>query len=142
MSSTFVLIIQPLTMTSTLHGILTTLQLNFQPVDEYRKYIGRSFYLRQLSENVSMLAFLGWICVIHFGPNQKIYPYLSFRDADTKNDGYTFELTFWASSITWICEIVADWMVRRILWWCFEFGVTGEAKRDFVDFPLLLPCCL
>ena len=89
-----------------------------------------------------MAAFLGWIVVVHYGPNTKLYPYISFRDSDVKNNGYTFTLTFWASLATWGCEIIAGWGVRRVMRYAFAFGVTGEGKKDLIDYPQLVPTCL
>jgi hypothetical protein len=120
--------------------MLRWLKVNSQTYDEWKKNIGRSFYVRGLAECVSMIAFLGWVVVLHFGWNSSVYPY--FFNFQNKSDPYTFELTFWASLATWVCEIVAGWVVRRIMMQCFQFGVTEEAVKDFGAFPELLPACL
>ena len=54
-------------------------------------------------------------------------------------EGYDFGLTFYASIVTWACEIVAGWIVRRILWFGWKMDVTGEGKNDLGMWPELLP---
>lgn len=139
LSSSIVVIWSPLTMTDIFHRSLIWLNLNGQDYDEWKKTVGRSFYIRGLAESVSMVAWLGWVIVLHYGWNTKVYPYFSFKD---KTDPYTFSLTFWASLATWGCELVAGWIVRRIMKYAFGFHVTNEAVRDFCAFPELLPACM
>lgn len=96
-----------------------------------------------------MLAFLGSILVLHYGGNKDVYPYFAFdqdgideppTDGGFGNgEGYDFNLTFYASVVTWACEIVAAWIVRRILWFGWKSDVTGEAKADLATWPELLP---
>jgi hypothetical protein len=101
-----------------------------------------------------MLAFLGSILVLHYGANKDVYPYFAFdRASQLPNDGgdgggnpwegggddYDFGRTFYASSVTWGCEIVAGWIVRRILWFGWKMDVTGEGRRDLGMWPELLP---
>jgi hypothetical protein len=138
LSSSIVVIWSPLTMTSLFHRALVWLHLNGQDYEEWKKTVGRAFYIRGLAESVSMLAWLGWVIVLHYGWNTKVYPYFSFKD---KSDPYTFNLTFWASLATWGCELVAGWIVRMIMKYAFGFGVTKEAVADFEHFPELLPAC-
>ncbi|KAI5777020.1 hypothetical protein EDC01DRAFT_431048 [Geopyxis carbonaria] len=136
LSSSIVVIWSPITMTPLFHSIVHGLKLNGQNYPEWQKTVGRSFFVRGLAENVSMAAWLGWVIVLHYGYNTKVYPYFSFND---KNDPYTFSLTFWASLATWGCEIVAGWIVRRVMQYFFRFGVTEEAIKDFGRYPELFP---
>ncbi|KAK6340046.1 hypothetical protein TWF730_001821 [Orbilia blumenaviensis] len=149
LSSSIAILLQPLYISRRFHSLLTYMGFSSTTYGEHVKLTGRAFYLRGLSENVSMLAFLGWIVVLHYGPNRLVYPYLSFQNNNNNNnnnngndnnneDGYDFNLTFFASLITWSLEIISGWCVRRIFWYGWEFGVTGEGKRDFVDFEGLL----
>ena len=127
-----------------------------------------------MAENVSMLAFLGSVVVLHYGSNKDVYPYFAFDQVQngmtpgiTPNatssvltssllkvfedggigdsfpigggEGYDFGLTFYASIVTWACEIFAGWIVRRILWFGWSMDVTGEAKNDLGMWPELLP---
>ncbi|KAK6523004.1 hypothetical protein TWF281_002427 [Arthrobotrys megalospora] len=142
LSSSIAILLQPLYISRRFHSFLTYLGFSSITYNEHIKLTGRAFYLRGLSENVSMLAFLGWIVVLHYGPNRLVYPYLSFpaagSDNDISYDGYDFNFTFFASLITWGLEIISGWCVRRLFWFGWEFGVTGEGKRDFMDFEGLL----
>lgn len=136
LSSTIVVIWSPLMMTTHFHRFLCFLNLNGQSYNDWRKNIGRSFFLRGIAENVSMAAWLGWVVVLHYGYNKNIYPYFSFED---KRDPYTFSLTFWASLATWGAELLANWIVRKIMKRHLGFPVTREAIADFQKFPELLP---
>ncbi|KAK9718608.1 hypothetical protein K7432_005356 [Basidiobolus ranarum] len=42
-----------------------------------------------------MMAFLGWVIILNFGPNAKLYPYLQFKK--NPEDPYTLEMTLWAT---------------------------------------------
>lgn len=99
-----------------------------------------------------MLAFLGSILVLHYGSNKDVYPYFAFDEQNMTpppddsgslpiggGEGYDFGLTFYASAVTWGCEITAAWIVRRILWYGWKVDITGEAKQDLGMWPELLP---
>lgn len=100
-----------------------------------------------------MLTFLGSILVLHYGSNKDVYPYFAFDRDATPGDGgdgpgnpwkgagddYDFGRTFYASIVTWACEIVAGWVVRRIMWFGWKMDVTGEGKGDLGMWPELLP---
>lgn len=131
----------------------------------YKKYCGRSIFIRAIAENVSMLSFLGQVAVLHFGSNKNVYPYFAFDDTDPSSGGgstvpsspwwpggggdsgnstpnsqiYDFNLTFWASSVTWVCELTAAWIVRRIVGWVYKFNVNKEGVMDIGAWPELLP---
>jgi hypothetical protein len=136
-------------MSKPFHYVLTILGINGQTTQTYQKFCARNIFIRGLSENVSMLAFLGSILVLHYGPNKEVYPYFSFEKEDTLpptdggaiSDGseYDFGLTFYASMVTWACEMVAAWIVRRIIYFGWKINVTGEAKQDLGTWPELLP---
>lgn len=131
------------------HYVLTLLSINNQTLSAYQKFAARNIYIRSLAECVSMLAFLGAILVLHYGANKDVYPYFAFDQvADAPNepndnpfsgDDYDFGLTFYASIVTFACELVAAWIVRRILWYGWKMDVTGEAKQDLGMWPELLP---
>lgn len=88
-----------------------------------------------------MLAFLGQILVLHYGANKDVYPYFAFDDQPDEGGEqvYNFDLTFKASLITWGCEIVAAWIVRRIVGLVYKFDVTREGVLDLGAWPELLP---
>ncbi|CAD6445490.1 57d94a77-05a8-44f3-b5fe-a59f32bc72a7 [Sclerotinia trifoliorum] len=176
MSSSFLILLAPLTMSAQFHSLLTFLYLNGQSYTAYQKFCTRNIFLRGLSENVSMLTFLGSILVLHYGANKDVYPYFAFDIPIAPSNQtlstapfslidkirlfpsipriphgpvhlapsrpgpqYDFRLTFYASVVTWACEIVAGWITRRILWFGWKMDVTGEGKRDLGSWPELLP---
>ncbi|CUS13390.1 unnamed protein product [Tuber aestivum] len=135
LSSSIVIIYHPLSMTPLFHKAYTRLHLTDQTYPEYQKYLGRSFFVRGLAENVTMVAWLGWVLALHYGWNREVYPYFSF-------DEFNFKLTFYASVVTWACETIARWCVRGIVWRGFGFEVMGEGVKDLVGFDGLLPAVL
>lgn len=72
LSSSIVIIWQPLSMTRFVHKVFVVSGFSGQDYEEYRKFVGRSFYVRGLAENVSMLAWLGWVVGLHYGSNTKV----------------------------------------------------------------------
>ena len=139
-------------MSSPFHYLLTILSINGQTYATYQKFCARNILIRSIAESVSMLAFLGAILVLHYGSNKDVYPYFAFdQSADNSDPGdglggvigsgeaYDFGLTFYASIVTWACEIVAGWITRRILWFGWKVDVTGEGRKDLRDWPELLP---
>ena len=141
LSSSIAILWNPITMTRPFHRLLTLLWLNNQSYAGWKKTVGRSFFVRGLAENVSMLAWLGWVLVLHYGANRKVYPYFAFDDrlGEGESGGYTFSLTFWASLGTWAAELCAAWIVRRVFMWGWGFAVTKEGVRDMVNYPELAP---
>lgn len=136
LSSSSLIILVPLTMTVTYHRILSFLGLTTQSYASYQKLCIRNVFIRFLAENVSMLAFLGSILVLHFGPNKDVYPYFAF---DEFNEPYDFGLTFYASTITWACELLAALVLRGMIWWIFGVNAGVEGKMDLAVWPELLP---
>ncbi|KAI1465448.1 uncharacterized protein F4812DRAFT_438759 [Daldinia caldariorum] len=136
LSSGFLIILTPLTMTQTYHRILSMLGLTGQSYGSYQKICTRNVFIRFLAENVSMLTFLGSILVLHFGANKDVYPYFAFDDPD---ELYDFELTFYASMITWACELAAGIMLRGLIRWIFGVNANVEGKMDLAVWPELLP---
>ncbi|ORY55462.1 uncharacterized protein BCR38DRAFT_356832 [Pseudomassariella vexata] len=135
LSSSSLIILTPITMTATYHRILCFLGLTAQSYAAYQKLRIRDVFIRFLAENVSMLAFLGSILVLHFGANKHVYPYFAFDDGEE----YDFGLTFYASSITWACELTATLVLRGLIKWCFGVNAGIEGKLDFTVWPELLP---
>ncbi|KAG9507946.1 hypothetical protein J7337_001503 [Fusarium musae] len=139
LSSTGLVVITPIMMTSFVHKLLTILGLNSQSFGSYQKLQTRNVFIRFLAENVSMVAFLGSILVLHFGANKDVYPYFAF---DTEGEDYNFGLTFYASSVTWACELVASLAVRGLIRLCFQIDVGLEGKLDLAVWPELMPTCV
>ncbi|KAI1368307.1 hypothetical protein F5Y08DRAFT_281491 [Xylaria arbuscula] len=136
LSSGFLIVLTPLTMTKTYHRALTMLGLTAQSYGSYQKICTRNVFIRFLAENVSMLTFLGSILVLHFGPNTDVYPYFAFDDPD---EPYNFKLTLVASTITWACELVAGILLRGLIRWIFGVNANIEGRMDLAVWPELLP---
>ncbi|KAI5781766.1 hypothetical protein DFH27DRAFT_529116 [Peziza echinospora] len=138
-----------LSMCEWFHRLLVTTQLSSQTFVIYQRSLGRSFFLRGLAENISMLAWLGWVLVLHYGGNKSVYPYFAFEsgtggwwpggggEGEDKKE-YTFELTFFASLATWACEAAAGRVVKEALKRGWGFDVEREARRDLVRYPELV----
>ena len=128
MSSGFLIVMVPLTMTKKFHRLLSMLGLTTQTYPSYQKMCIRNVFIRFLVENVSMLTFLGSILVLHFGVNQDVYPYFAFDDP---NEDYDFNLTFYASVVTWACELVASFIVAGLIRWIYGVNVVTEGSLDY-----------
>ncbi len=144
LSSTTLIILHPLTMSPLWHSLLGLLGFNNQQYPAYAKFCRRSIFIRTLSENVSMAAFLGQILVLHYGANKDVYPYFSFDGDDWVPDGsnerlYDFHRTLRLSAVTWACEILAAWVVRRVVRVCYGKNVAGDGWGDLRRWPELLP---
>jgi hypothetical protein len=138
LSSTGLIIFTPLLMSAPVHWFLTVLGLNGLSYGSYQKICVRNVFIRFLAENASMLAFLGSVVVLHFGANKDVYPYFAFDGTDETED-YDFGLTFYASSITWACELAASFIVAGLIRWIYKVSVVTEGKLDFAVWPELLP---
>ncbi|KAI0158253.1 hypothetical protein GGR57DRAFT_459656 [Xylariaceae sp. FL1272] len=136
LSSSFLIILTPLTMTKTYHRALTMLGLTAQSYGSYQKICTRNVFIRFLAENVSMLTFLGSILVLHFGPNTHVYPYFAFDDPD---EPYNFNVTFYAAVVTWGCELIAGIVLRGLIRWIFGVNANVEGRMDLAVWPELLP---
>ncbi|KAI0126507.1 hypothetical protein BJ170DRAFT_628954 [Xylariales sp. AK1849] len=139
LSSSSLIILTPITMSRTYHRVMGFLGLTSQTYASYQKLRIRDVFIRFLAENVSMLAFLGSILVLHFGPNKDVYPYFAFEDSNDGNEGYDFGLTFYASSITWACELAAGILLRGLIRWVFGVNASVEGRLDLAVWPELLP---
>lgn len=139
LSSTGLVVITPIMMTRLVHKILTVLGLNNQTYPSYQKLQSRNVFIRFLAENVSMVTFLGSILVLHFGANKDVYPYFAF---DGVNEPYDFNLTFYASMVTWACELVASLAVRGLIRLFYGVDVGLEGKLDLAVWPELMPTCV
>ncbi|KAL7902067.1 hypothetical protein HDV63DRAFT_377630 [Trichoderma sp. SZMC 28014] len=138
-SSTGLVIISPIMMTRLFHKILTILGLSGLTYETYQKLQTRNLFIRFLAENTSMATFLGSILVLHFGANKEVYPYFAFDKAEDETLQYDFNLTFYASMVTWGCELVASLVVRGLIALFFRIDVGLEGKLDLAVWPELLP---
>jgi len=97
-----------------------------KPRDAYLDAMAESLYVRQLSENATMMAFLAWLTVLHFGANKASYPFLHLVPTDAEFD---YRLTMTASAIIWASEIVSSWTARRLCRACVAAGTRDELTR-------------
>ncbi|KAL0935271.1 uncharacterized protein CTRU02_209862 [Colletotrichum truncatum] len=142
LSSSTLIILTPLTMSRLYHRVTVALNLTDQSYASYQKVCTRNVFIRFLAENASMAAFLGSVLVLHFGANKDVYPYFAFDMKEKGTDGYDFNFTFWASSVTWACELVASVCVRVLIRYIYGVDVGMEGKLDLAVWPELLPTCV
>ncbi|KAG9305979.1 hypothetical protein G9A89_009303 [Geosiphon pyriformis] len=133
-SSLWVCIFYPLCMTRVVYMALVYFAGVTKTYDQYKKQLGRSFFLRNTAENATMLGFLCWVIILHFGPNKRAYPYFQFDDGTL----YTFNLTFKASCGVWVSELISTYITRQIFRRVFKHSVSLEAAIDFETYPELL----
>ena len=138
LSSTGLIIVTPLLMSARFHWFLSIVGINGQSYGAYQKQCIRNVFIRFLAENASMLAFLGSVVVLHFGANKDVYPYFAFDDIVAGSSG-SFGFMFWASSVTWACELVTSFIVAGLIRWIYGVSVVVEGKLDFAVWPELLP---
>ncbi|KAK4129392.1 hypothetical protein N657DRAFT_563336 [Parathielavia appendiculata] len=141
LSSASLIIVTPILMSAPFHWFLSVIGVNGQSYGSYQKMCIRNVFIRFIAENASMLAFLGSVVILHFGANKDVYPYFAF-DGTEENEDYDFNLTFYASSITWACELVASFIVAGLIRWIYKVSVVTEGKLDFIVWPELLPTCV
>ncbi|ORY80526.1 hypothetical protein BCR37DRAFT_335360, partial [Protomyces lactucae-debilis] len=135
-SSFITVIIAPVVMTSIVHRLVKWATRSDIDLEQYRKNSARGFYLKTWAANTTMLAFLGWVTILHFGSNKAAFPYYDFaRDGEA----YSWELTFIASGAVWCCEILSCWIARRIMQYSFDLNVDKTMQEDLKTFPDLLP---
>lgn len=112
--------------------------------EEYLKNTGRSYFIRNIAESATMLGFLAWLPLLHYGPNAPVYPLFQFKDVvinDAVVNGYTsFELTVTCSIGIFISEIISSYITRRLVKKYFRYSVTREAVLEFLKFPDTVTC--
>ncbi|KAJ2725255.1 hypothetical protein GGI07_001388 [Coemansia sp. Benny D115] len=108
------------------------------PYETYVKQLGRAFFLRNKAENATMLGFLCWVTVLHFGPNSSHYPHFQFKRTDDEFN-YKYNLTVRASMYVWICELLSGRVVRCLLRWIYKRNISTEAVQDFCRYKHVVP---
>ncbi|KAI8605795.1 hypothetical protein EDD21DRAFT_299039 [Dissophora ornata] len=134
-SSFWVCIFHPICMTRTVYRTLVYLFGITRTYEEYKRQVGRGLFLRNLAENVTMLAFLCWVNILYYGPNSKIYPYFKFKD---QNWEYSHDVTVYASIGIWATELISNFINRFICKRFLGHHVTKEALKDFKEYPELI----
>lgn len=132
----WVCIYYPLAMTQHVHRALVRfigVTLTYQ---EYKEKLGRSFYLRNLAENTTMLGFLCWVNILHFGPNRAAYPYFHMDDRD--GSPYNHKLTVMAAIVIWTSELTSAFITRFTFKKVFKHSITLQAIREFERYPEMI----
>lgn len=132
-------IFYPLSMTSLAHRITQHFNPRPKSWEEYVESIGLAIYLRNLAQNVTMVAFLGWVSILHFGRNQSLYPFFAFAD---RGDPYNYQLTMLGSGAIWASELITSFVARAICKAALGVDVTNLGLDEFREFPELLATCV
>jgi hypothetical protein len=139
LSSIVVVIIFPFQLTPLWHRMLQFFVGYSQPWNEHAEAVAVSFYTRGLAQNITMVGFLGWLSILHLGPNSQIYPFFKF--AQTEDDPYTFALTFIASCAVWSLELISSFVARQIMSRGFNIHVSAIGLDEMREYPELVPAC-
>ncbi|RHZ44240.1 hypothetical protein Glove_750g35 [Diversispora epigaea] len=131
-SSLWVCIFYPICMTRKMHKALVYFLGLRKDYEEYKKQCGRSFFIRNLAENATMLGFICWICIIHYGPNYDVYPYFKFNE---EGNEFNFDYTLRASCYIWAFELASTIITRLIYTNVFQHNISKEAVKDFEAYP-------
>lgn len=126
----------PVAMTKRVHTCLVRFVGVTLTYEEYKEKIGRSFYLRNLAENTTMLGFLFWVNILHFGPNRAAYPYFHMDDRD--GSPYNHKLTFLAAIVIWTSELASSYIARTTFKKAFNHSITQQAIREFKRYPEMI----
>ncbi|RKP07672.1 hypothetical protein THASP1DRAFT_16702 [Thamnocephalis sphaerospora] len=132
-SSIWVCIFYPLRMTKTTHNFLVRWFGVTRSFEDYQKMVGQLFYTRTVAENVTMVGFLCWMNVLHFGFNAPVYPYFQFEGY--AGDPYTYRLTMICSVGIWVTELASAYVTRWIFKRHFRHSITREAVHDIQCYP-------
>ncbi|KAI9504043.1 hypothetical protein BX070DRAFT_200992 [Coemansia spiralis] len=139
-SSLWVVLIYPLRMASPVYRILASICRwgDDYSYETYVRQLGRAFFLRTKAENATMLGFLCWVTILHFGPNSRHYPYFKFEPKDDEFN-YEYGLTMRASIFVWASELAAGRIVRFIFRHAYGLNIGSEAVYDFRRYPHVVP---
>ncbi|WVQ72023.1 hypothetical protein IAR50_001567 [Cryptococcus sp. DSM 104548] len=139
LSSISTIIIFPVQMSRPWHKMLQVLVGYPNPWEDHVESVAMGFFCRGLAQNVTMAGFLGWLSILHFGPNSQIYPF--FRFHPTPEDPYTFTLTFIASCAVWALELVSSFIARQIMSFAWGVNVSEIGREEIKEYPELVPAC-
>ncbi|PWN53459.1 hypothetical protein IE53DRAFT_324750 [Violaceomyces palustris] len=135
LSSFWVCIWHPFSMSSFCHRVSQYFNPKPKSWEEYVESLGLSFYLRNLAQNVTMLAFLGWVSILHFGSNQQLYPFFAY---DNKHDPYNYRLTILGSLAIWGSELMSSFVARMICKYAFSVDITNLGLDEMRSNPEIL----
>lgn len=140
LSSFWVCIWYPFSMTPLCHRIVcsfTPSGSNAKSWEEYVESVALAFYVRNLAQNVTMVAFLGWVTILHFhGQNHHLYPFFAFSD---RSDPYNYQLTMLGSGAIWASELITSFIARALCKCALGVDVTNLGLDEMRQYPDLLP---
>ncbi|RSH81884.1 uncharacterized protein EHS24_008080 [Apiotrichum porosum] len=139
LSSIAVVCFFPLQMTKPWYKMLQIVVGYSQPFNDHLDNVAVSFYCRSLAQNTTMVGFLGWLSILHFGSNSQIYPFFKFQP--TEEDPYTFGLTFVASCAVWGSELISSFVARQLMRAGFGVDVSQVGLDEMREYPELVPAC-
>lgn len=99
--------------------------------ENHCRNVGRSFFIRNLTENVTMLAFLCWTIILAYGANFKFYKVFD----DIYNNKERHDFVSKSSVIIWIIELLSSYITRMIFKKVYNHSITREAVNDFIRYP-------
>ena len=111
LSTSWVCLWYPFTMSKLYFRIVSWLSRRRSSWEEHIERVGLFFYLRNLVQHTTMLSFLGWLSVLHFGVNQSLYPFFA---SDEGRDPFNYRLTVMGSFAIWAAETVSVWMTTGV----------------------------
>lgn len=138
-SSFVTVIVAPIVMHAGAHRLTHFLTGSDLSLERFRKNAARGFYLKAWAANTTMAAFLGWVTILHFGPNRPAYPYFDFSTEDDMDDLYSWQLTFTASLVVWVCELVSSAVAKWIMKRAYDVDVDDAMRTEMTTYPDLLP---
>lgn len=138
LSSAWVCLWYPLTMSAPWLRLLNRFNSRQVPWEEHAEKISLYFYLRNTAQHTTMLAFIGWLSILHFGINQPLYPFFAFDD----NDPYNYRLTMLGSLTIWASEFVSIWVTTGICWLLYGVNMAQVGLAEMRLYPELVPTCV
>jgi len=137
-SSVWIITFYPVYMSKTMHRLLKWSVGYDKSYLEHTDTVATTLYVRNLSENVTMVAFLGWLTILHFGANKEVYPFFDF----SANDPYNYKRTLISSLAIWFFELLSSFVARSICLLCYKVDVTNTGLDTLREYPELLPACV
>lgn len=138
LSSAWVCLWYPLSMSATWLNLQNRFNSRQVPWEEHTEKVSLYFYLRNIAQHTTMLAFLGWLSILHFGINQPLYPFFAFDD----NDPYNYKLTMLGSLAIWASEFVSIWITTGICWLLYGVNMAQVGLQEMRLYPELVPTCV
>ncbi|WFD29640.1 hypothetical protein MSPP1_000650 [Malassezia sp. CBS 17886] len=139
LSSAWVCVWYPVSMSAWWHRLEQRFVSRPLSWDEYVEKVSVFFYLRNLAQHITMLAFIGWISLLHLGVNEPLYPFFAFRDTDCV---YSYRLTLLGSLAIWASEILSMWAAAGLCALLYNVDLVRLGLAEMHAFPELLPTCV